>query len=242
LGDGVLDGRRIVSSAAMAEMHSPQVTIRTTAPMRRARRVEHFPAYALGWQIMDYRGEPMLWHSGNADGMPSYMAILPKLKLGLAVMINTSASPGLHGAIASRIIDTYLGVPLEDSSGHALALFKSGLERDRASRTAIDERQASASSPFRPLADYAGTYQADLWGDVHVRLENGALTLQMSEGETADLAYRDHDTFLVTWRDPVFREFFYGTLIGFSASVEGVIDGLEMMLNRDKIEARRRTP
>ena len=27
---------------------------------------------------MDYRGHKLLWHSGNADGMPCFMALLPE--------------------------------------------------------------------------------------------------------------------------------------------------------------------
>jgi CubicO group peptidase (beta-lactamase class C family) len=70
LNDGEIDGQRIVSKAALDEMHTPQVIIPTTAAMRAARNVEHFATYGFGWNIMDYRGEQMFWHSGNADGMP----------------------------------------------------------------------------------------------------------------------------------------------------------------------------
>ena len=139
LGDGLLDGMQIVSRAAMEEMHSPQAIIRTTREMRGARLVEHFAAYGLGWQIMDYRGEPLLWHSGNADGMPAYMALLPEQNLGVAVMLNTWAAPGLHGALASRVLDFYLGVPARDYSGEMLA------------RTRAAEARAKAA-PARPPA------------------------------------------------------------------------------------------
>src|SRR6185436_11936969 len=70
LGDGMWEGKRIISAEAMREMHSPQIIIPTTPQMRAARNVNFFAAYGLGWQVMDHRGHPMLWHSGNADGMP----------------------------------------------------------------------------------------------------------------------------------------------------------------------------
>jgi CubicO group peptidase (beta-lactamase class C family) len=240
LGDGVLEGKRIISSESMAEMHSPQVSIRTTAEMRRARLVEHFPSYGLGWQVMDYRGEPMHWHSGNSDGMPCHMALLPKRKLGLAVMINTSASPGLSGALANRIMDTYLGVPPRDWSGEALARYRSGLLREAEERKAFEENRPGSYGPGRSLADYAGTFEAALWGDLHVRLQADSLTLQIANGEIAGLSHWNHDVFLLTWHDPVFREFFSGTRVVFSADQDDRIVGLSLTVNRDEIEAERR--
>ena len=81
------------------------------------RNVRFFAAYGLGWQIMDYRGHAMLWHSGNADGMPVYMCILPAEKIGVAVMTNSWEAGTLHGTIAGRILDTLLGhAPDKDSA------------------------------------------------------------------------------------------------------------------------------
>jgi CubicO group peptidase (beta-lactamase class C family) len=71
LGDGTWEGKRIISTASMEEMHSPQVVVPTTAAMRAARNVDYFAGYGFGWQVFDYKGRPMLWHSGNGDGMPS---------------------------------------------------------------------------------------------------------------------------------------------------------------------------
>src|SRR6185369_8600967 len=109
LNDGQIDGKQIISRASIDEMHSPQIFVRTTPEMRKARLIERFAAYGLGWQVWDYRGEPLIWHSGNAVGIPSYMALLPKQKLGVVVMINSWVAPLLHAAIANRIIDYYLG-------------------------------------------------------------------------------------------------------------------------------------
>jgi CubicO group peptidase (beta-lactamase class C family) len=238
LGEGTLDGKPIVSRASMEEMHSQQSLIRTTAEMRRARNVEHVPAYGLGWQVMDYRGERLLWHSGSADGMPVYLAMLPGRKLGVAILINTWGAPGLHGALASRILDAYLDLPPRDWSGEALARAKSAAERDDGIRRTIEERRASAPPADRPLADYAGTYESELYGAVHVRLEGDALTLQLTRGVVGDLTHWERDTFHVAWRDPVFRE--SDAFAVFSLDDDGVVRRLSMALGSDKVEATRR--
>ena len=102
LGDGSLDGRRLISTASMQAMHEPWVMIPTTPAMRSARQVQFFAGYGLGWNVMDYRGHKLLWHSGNADGMPSYMALLPERRIGVVIMLNSWIAPFLHGDITSK--------------------------------------------------------------------------------------------------------------------------------------------
>jgi hypothetical protein len=78
LGDGTFGGKRLISAEAMAEMHAPQIGFPTTPEFRAARRIRYFPAYGFGWQVFDYRGSPMLWHTGGGDGQAASMTILPE--------------------------------------------------------------------------------------------------------------------------------------------------------------------
>jgi CubicO group peptidase (beta-lactamase class C family) len=238
LNDGTLDGTQVISRASMVEMHSPQTIIQTTPEMRAARNVEFFGGYGLGWQIMDYRGEPLLWHSGNADGMPSYMALLPKQKLGIAVMMNTWAAGYLHAAIATRIMDGYLDIPVQDWSGDLLARHQKALAEETEDRKSVAMRKSAASKPAHALKDYAGTYRATLWGDIHVRLEGDNLTIQFGKGEKARLTPSEEDTFFLEWSDPVLRTVFYSTEVSIRPSGDGSAQ-LEVTLNRDRIDATR---
>jgi CubicO group peptidase (beta-lactamase class C family) len=239
LNDGVIDGKQVISRVSMVEMHTPQIIIQTTPEMRSERNVEFLGGYGFGWQIMDYHGEPLLWHSGNADGMPSYMALLPKQKLGIAVMMNTWVAGYLHTAIASRIMDEYLGLPPQDLSGERLARHKKAIEEELEHKKSVASKKAAASKPARPLADYVGTYRAALWGDIHIRLEGDALTMQAGNGEKAILEHSAADTFFLSWVDPVLREVFYNTQLSIRPGGDGSPARLEMTLNRDQIEATR---
>jgi hypothetical protein len=206
LANGVLDGKRLVSEAAMQEMHSPQVIIPTTPAMRAARLVDFFAAYGLGWNVMDYRGHAMLWHSGNGNGQIAYMALLPKERLGVVVLVNTWAAPFVHGALASYLLDVYLGIPPRDWSAEALARAPKIREEERAEGKKLLAEARPSSQPPRPLASYAGRYDDCLYGPVIVRLEGKGLTLQMGEGQKADLLHHHDDSFVVRWRDPLFQE------------------------------------
>ena len=244
LSGGVLDGKRVVSEANLEETHSPQVIIPTTAAMRESRLVELFAAYGMGWNVMDYRGHKMLWHSGSGNGQIAYMALLPKEKLGVVVQVNTWAAPFVHGALVSYLLDVYLGVPFRDWSAEALARVPKMREEERKAREELVAGARPASEAPKPLASYAGRYEDCLYGPILVRLEDGGLTLQMGEGQKADLLYiRDGDGdgdgaggFVVRWRDPLFRDERSARL-----SFEDDQGSLKLafQIGRDRVTARR---
>jgi CubicO group peptidase (beta-lactamase class C family) len=237
LNNGVLDGRRYVSEAAMRELHSVQATITTTPEMRAARMVEDTViGYGLGWQRMDYRGHPFVWHTGSGNGHYAYMALLPRDRIGVVVLVNTWAAASVHLAILNRIVDEYLGFEPRDWAGEELQRAR---QIQRQQDAAVQEMTAMRSADPAPLAlaAYAGTYDEPRFGPLHVRLHNGALTLQMGDGQIADLEHHGNGAFFTAWRDPFFREY-YGTHIEFEA-VNGVVVRLNTRINRDTFTAER---
>jgi CubicO group peptidase (beta-lactamase class C family) len=237
LNNGVLDGTRFVSDSTMRAMHSIQVPIATTAAMRAARLVQDsVVGYGMGWQIMDYRGHPMLWHTGNGDGQIAFMALLPRDRLGVVVMVNTWSAPFVHGALVNRILDAYLGAAPRDWSADALARVPAMLQaRDSAARAMVAMR--SPTPPPLALDAYAGRYDHPLFGPVFLRVEGSGLTLQMGDGQVADLEYHGANAFWVRWRDLLFREN-YGTHVFFEGAGAS-ISSLRVRINRDEFTAQR---
>ena len=234
LGDGEIEGRRLVSAQAMYEMHAPQVLLSVTPAMKAARLVTYFPGYGMGWQVMDYRGHPMMWHSGAADGMTSYMAILPADRLGVVVLTNSWIAPSLHVALASRILDTVLGAAPRDWSSELLTARAPAASSMAAAGVPIVPVQ-----PGRPLSAYAGVYEDPLYGPIHVRLEHGLLVLQIAQGKIADLTPLERDRMRVRWRDPLLAELFPTTVTFRDGATSGSLQ-LDMQLNRDAVTAVRR--
>jgi hypothetical protein len=95
----------------------------------------------------------------------------------------------------------------------------------------------STSPPPVALDRYIGRYDNDVFGPIHIRKEAAGLTLQMGDGQVADLEYHGRDRFFTRWRDPFFREYF-GTHV-FLPAVEGRVDTLRTQLNRDTFVAVR---
>ena len=244
LANGVWNGKRLVSDESMEAMHTPYIIGGAPARFREARQLNLFPGYGLGWQVWDYRGHFMLWHSGSGNGQIAYMAILPKEKLGVVVLINSWRAPLLHGALVSRVIDHYLGYPARDYSGEGLrsdstaeARMREAMSRDPMAHYGL----TTSSNPVfeRPAPAYAGTYEDTLHGRITITERQGKLTLQMGEGATADLEPWMSDTLLVRWHYPIYRDQFT-TRVRFDTRGTARPQSFLMILNRDTVRAVRR--
>ena len=234
LTGGRIDGRKLVSDSALGETHSPQLVVPTTPAFRETRALRYFAAYGMGWQVWDYRGHPELWHSGSGNGQLAYMALLPKDSLGVVVLVNTWRAPYIHGAIAGRILDYYLGVPWQDDSREAL----------RADSAAMARSAAAAAGPepppgrlARPLAAYAGVYTDPLHGEMTVRAEGDRLVLQVAHGQVVDLYPERGDTVRTRWRTPLFDAQYRGRAVFAPAS--GRVRSLTLPVGRDTVHATR---
>ena len=246
LANGVWNGRRLVSAESMDEMHSAHIIGTAPARFREARQLWFQPGYGLGWQVWDYRGRPMQWHSGSGNGQVAYMAILPRDNLGIVVFINSWRAPLLHVALVSRVIDHYLGYPARDYSAELLrsdsvaeARMREAMARDPMAHHGLTTSPNPALG--RPAAAYAGTYEDTLHGRLTIGERQGQLTLQMAHGATADLEPWKGDTLVVRWHYPLYREQFT-TLVRFGTGSASLPRSFVMVLNRDTVRAVRRPP
>lgn len=162
----------------------------------------NFLGYGEGWQLSDYRGHKLVWHTGGWPGMVSRVTLLPEHGLGVVVLTNAELS-GPFNAVTMRVLDAYLGAPRTDwNAAYAAALAKSRAKADDDWAKHVAARDAR-SKPSLPLARYAGTYRDPWYGDVAVTLGGGKLLLRMlpSRDLVGTLAHWQHDTFVVRWRD-----------------------------------------
>jgi CubicO group peptidase (beta-lactamase class C family) len=237
LNNGALDGKRYVSDSTMRAMHTPQAVISTTPAMRAARLVQDTViGYGMGWQVMDYRGHRLVWHTGNGDGVIAHMAIYPTDRLGIVVLVNTWAAPNVHMALLARIADTYLGYEPRDWAGEAFPRV-AAMDSARAANQRAMIAMRSATPPRLPLSAFAGRYDDPVFGPVWIRSGASGLTLQMGGGRIADLEYHGSDAFYTVWRDPFVREYF-GTHVTFAIAGDSVVSFTTTM-NRDTFTARK---
>jgi CubicO group peptidase (beta-lactamase class C family) len=80
LGNGVIDGHRLVSEKGFDELTRKQMKIGSALD------------YGLGWFLREWNGHKVVEHGGNIDGFNAQVAFMPDQKLGFVLLTNVTAS------------------------------------------------------------------------------------------------------------------------------------------------------
>jgi CubicO group peptidase (beta-lactamase class C family) len=195
-----INGKRLVSKRNFIETHTPQTIVRIDSTYRAFNPFTHVRSYAIGWNVMDYRGVEMMSHAGNLAGMAAMVGLLPEKRVGVVVLTNLEGN-ALRESIMYKVFDRYLGAPERDWSRISLVEKASFDSIDAADKKAEEAKRVPNTHPSLALDRYAGTYADSLYGSVIVRMENGRLVLDVAPKMIGDLAHWHYDTFKVTWRD-----------------------------------------
>jgi CubicO group peptidase (beta-lactamase class C family) len=201
LRDDASPGVKIVSDATKFEIFSPQ-TILPLSP-RGVKNIpsRHFSAAGLGWFMNDYLGRKVLNHSGGMDGMISRIVLVPEERLGFVIL--TNSINGVTTPLMYKILDAYLGGKERDWSAEQLAMNASGDSAAAAAERQQEAARAKNTKPSLALLAYTGTYRSEMYGDVIIDMEKGALTIRFvpTESYVGDLTHWQYDTFRVELRD-----------------------------------------
>ncbi len=189
LGDGMLDGKRIIDAGTLAATHLPY-------------RIPggEIGAYGLGWNVdRDGRDRTVLSHSGAFYlGAATHLRLWPSERLGIAVLTNGEPI-SVPEAISRSFLDVVeTGQVTADWLGRFGPAFQAMRDGERASflhwrTTPADPR------PSGPLAGYTGTYGNAYYGPIRVWLRGPQLTLELGPAGNptpVDLVPYDGDTFV----------------------------------------------
>jgi CubicO group peptidase (beta-lactamase class C family) len=226
LGNGLYENKRVLSAAAIKEMHTPQTVIRLEGNNERLYPAAHFLNYGLGWFLSDYRGRKVVEHGGAIDGMRAEVAMMPEEKLGLVVLTNRHGSVLPH-LLMYRVFDAYLGGQKRDWSTEILTKVKALEEQTKAAEKKAEAERVKGTSPSLSLEKYAGTYQSDMYGEAKFAFKDGKLTSEFGPNFMGDLEHWHYDTFRVVWRDRMQGKGFVNFKLNAKAQPETVtIEGL----------------
>jgi CubicO group peptidase (beta-lactamase class C family) len=220
------DGTRLFTSATTVQLWSmvTPIPIGTSAPELAPLRA-NFLGYALGFQVNDYRGRKLVSHTGGLPGYVSKVAMIPDLRLGVAVLTNQE-SGAAFGAISYRVLDHYLGATHDWLAAYRAVTTRAEWLMASAEQRTTAQRDSS-SRPALPLSGYAGTYTDAWYGDVEIALEGDHLSIRFSRTPklTGALEHWQYDTFIARWYD---RELRADAFVTFQLEPEGGIDRVKM--------------
>ena len=233
LAGGVISGggesaKRLFSEQRQREMW----TVLTPIPVGKpsipglAPMAPNFMGYGQGWQLSDYAGERLVWHTGGWPGQVSRLTLVPGEKLGVVVLTSGEVGQAFH-AITYEALDMMLGRSGNDwLQAYAESFARAQGNADEDWKKHVAARDA-ASKPSLALAKYAATYRDPWYGDVLVR--QGAKGLEMQFAKTAellgDIEHWQHDSFIVRWRD---RGLNADAFVNFSLDADGHIREMRM--------------
>lgn len=205
---------------AMWSLITPIAIAEPAVPELAAAR-PNFAGYGEGWNLSDYRGQKLVWHTGGWPGMVSRVTLVPEKNLGVVVLTNQEVGTAFQ-AITMEVLDAYLDAPPTDwIAAYSAALAKAQGKADESWSKHVAARDAR-SRPSLPLAGYAGTYRDPWYGDVVVSKGDGGLRIQFAKTAQllGDLEHWQHDVFLVRWRD---RSLNADAFISFALTPDGKV-------------------
>lgn len=186
VNNGKVKGKQLVSEANMNFTHSPK-----TPSLSSASGGNMF--YSLGWVYQENNPLPIIWHDGEATGMKSTVAFIPKAKIGIVILSNSITD--VPELLMLRFFDQYFGKKLVDYSGEIL------VETQKAEQQSKSQEPIPPKNPEAPLPleKYAGNYSNKVYGNANISLVEGKLMLTMGNNGVfkMTLGHWDKDMFVL---------------------------------------------
>jgi CubicO group peptidase (beta-lactamase class C family) len=234
LGEGTVDGRRIVSAKTLAETHTPQIEI----PMDEIDRLM-FPetkrmSYGMGWVILDHRGVKLWAHAGAIDGFRAHFTLVPEHKIGI-VLLNNLGQTKMNLALSHSLLDLLLNLPPRDWNKEIQAAVRKQQADTSDVQLARRARQVLNTRPSRERAAYAGTYEHAAYGTAEVTLGPGGQLMWQWRDFRVAMEHFHFDTFTL----PI--EIMDHPEVVFTLDAAGVVMRMRVLGNVD-VEFRRVRP
>lgn len=188
LGQGALDGKRIVSKARMKDLLTPEVVI---PEFNHYRSTVGF--HSMGWQVTILQGDKWGRHTGGWLGFTAVVGFCPKKSCAYVVLTNLahlSTAELIELNIRSRLLGQEPADHFE-LFRHIDANNKEMMEKFRLERR---PPRIKDTVPTRPLSDYAGTFSHPAYGDFVVSLREGPLVWH-HHGFRGPLRHYHYDVF-----------------------------------------------
>lgn len=223
------NGNRIFNASATKELWKIVTPIPVDkAPAGLEPSQMDFAGYALGVRCYNYGQYKIVGHGGKLDGFVSQVALVPRLKLGIAVLTNQE-STSAYWAIIYHLLDYYMqNKPFDWIKGFKTRMDSSLAESKREwQKTNIISSQKTTLA--LPLEKYAGLYRDKFYGDLSIEKTDNGLVLKFSHTPqfVADLIPFQYETFIARFRNTALKADSYVT---FTIGAEGNIEQLKLKI------------
>jgi CubicO group peptidase (beta-lactamase class C family) len=99
LGDGQIDGRRLLDARLTREMRVPSPAA-----------ADDQAVFGIGWAIRPVGDEPAVMHNGGTNGFRALLTVLPERDFAVAVLTNGSWGDAAHASLNEWALQRYRGI------------------------------------------------------------------------------------------------------------------------------------
>jgi CubicO group peptidase (beta-lactamase class C family) len=202
LEGGEFNGKQMLTATRMQEMHTPPQRTDPEPVLDQQTPRAPIGNYGLGWFFNEYAGHTIVEHSGTQNGFVSWVAMIPKERLGLVILANHHRT-GINAALRSWIFDAILGRPERDWSESVRTDYTNGYQRLlREAKAQFEAKRPPPIRPSRPIPAYAGVYESRLYGRLRVVVKDESLGIRFGTRFEGDLEHWHGDAFRATFPNP----------------------------------------
>lgn len=189
IGEGSVDGRRLLSIENAREMRIPQIVVPAGESWPELGR----PSYGMGFILRSYCGHDLIYHGGGIDGFVSMLSFMPESRTGVVVLTNLSGQNPLPALLTYHIYDRLLGHVRVDWSGRFRQRAEEGGSADGDENEIV---RVEGTRPSHELREYTGTYVHAAYGAVLIETSREELRMTF-HGITTPLRHFHYDVFAV---------------------------------------------
>src|SRR5262249_6982206 len=127
---------------------------------------------------------------------------MPEKHVGFVILSNSEFySQAQLMAPAMLLFDHYLGLPKNDWNAVILAQEKEARAKEKAAQDEAIAKRVSGTHPSVKLEKYVGKYRNEIYGDIDIGLNAGALSFTFGPQRVAELSHWNYDTFKLNWKN-----------------------------------------
>jgi CubicO group peptidase (beta-lactamase class C family) len=175
LGNGMLDGKRVIGEDALLERRKANVPISQDA------------TYGMGLMVDTTYGVTVVHHGGDLIGHHSDMMWLPDQQIGAVILTNGDNGPILRAAFLRRMLEVVFDGKPEAEENVATAV------RDQKAGLAAERPHLTIPPDPTEVGKLAAHYQNDALGALDVKRDGKALVFDFGEWKSEAVSRKNDD-------------------------------------------------
>jgi CubicO group peptidase (beta-lactamase class C family) len=155
----------------------------------------HWTTYGLGWFQEDYQGKAVQFHTGSLEGAVAILGLIPDDHFGIYIFANLDHTELRH-ALMYKAMDLWVfNNDSRDWSTDFYNLYTGLAEEGKKAEKAAEARRVLQTKPSLRLAEYAGKYNHDIYGNADIVLQGDSLVAKFPGNINVFLSHWNYDTF-----------------------------------------------